>query len=283
METNFKYKENARIKINLRNNIINLLDGLDDFLKEIEVKYKDKYIDYCESLLKEYSRISNIKDTSKSLKEVYEEIYEQYEKKTEYLLSKNLDLLSSSIQAILILANYDYYKDQHENEEIEMKATDIIHVMNIFDYYQISSLLAIMSKNEAIKETKSFIENMLEHRRNPDNYLRNLDGLIERFTPGYERWQSQTSTFKKLDEGNLLLKVSRCAWADSMKNFDSELSYTFICNSDFKNASLMNPDFILTRTKTIMQGDPYCDFCYHDGRIDKELKHPSKQAFDNII
>ncbi|MHA1192762.1 MAG: L-2-amino-thiazoline-4-carboxylic acid hydrolase [Promethearchaeota archaeon] len=283
IEKKFEYKENVRMKIKLRDNSNNLLIGLDEFLKEVEVKCNDKFDDYCELLLKEYTKIGNAKDPSKSLIKYVEKIIEQYENKPDSILSKNLELLRSSIQAILSLANFDEYKDQHENEEIEMKTTDIIYAMNVFDYYQISSLSTIMSKDDAIELTISYLENILESRRNPDKYLKNLDGLIERFTPGYERWQCQTSQFKKSGEGKLILKVSRCAWADVMKGLDSEISYSFICNSDFKNATILNPDFILTRKKTLMQGDSYCDFCYHDSRIDKELEHPSEQDFDNVV
>jgi len=283
MKMKFEYKENAKIKIKLRNNIENLLNGLDDFLKEIGAKYQDNFTEYCNSLLKRYTKIGSANDASNSSIRYIDEILEQYDKKTDSILSKNHKLLKSSVHAILSLANFDEYKEQHENEEIEMKTTDIIRVMNVFDYYQLACLLTIMSKDDAIELITSFIENILENRRNPDNYLKNLDGLIERFTPGYEMWQSQTSQFKKLGDGKLILKVSRCAWADVMKDLDSELSYSFICKSDFKNATTMNPDFILTRTKTLMQGDSYCDFCYHDSRIDKELEHPSKQEFDDIV
>lgn len=283
MEMKFEYKENAKIKIKLRNNIENLLNGLDDFLKEIGTKYQDNFTEYCNSLLRVYTKIGSAKDAFSSSIKYIEEILEQYDKKTDSILSKNHALLRSSVHAILSLANFDDYKDQQTSEEIEMKTTDIIRTMNVFDYYQISSLLTIMSKDDAIKLITSFIENILENRRNPDNYLKNLDGLIERFTPGYEMWQSQTSQFKKLEDGKLILKVSRCAWADVMKGLDSELSYSFICKTDFKNATTMNPDFILTRTKTLMQGDSYCDFCYHDSRIDKELEHPQEQEFDNAV
>ena len=273
----FEYKENARIKIKFKNNIENLINGLDEFLKEVEVKYNNKFDHYSTSLLEEYRKRSNVKDRSKSYIKYLEENFEQFANKTDSVLSKNHDLLKSSIQAILSLVNFDDYKDQHENEEIELKATDVIQAMNVFDYYQISTLVTIMSKADAIEFVSNFIEKMLENRRNPDNYLKNLDGLIERFTPGYERWQSQTSQFKKLCEGKLILKVSRCAWADVMKGLDSELSYSFICNSDFKNATTMNPDFNLTRTKTIMQGDPYCDFCYHDFALTRNLNTLQKK------
>ena len=56
-----------------------------------------------------------------------------------------------------------------------------------------------------------------------------------------------------------------------MKGLDSELSYFMTCYTDFENTKNLNPDFILTRSKTLMMGDDYCDFCYHDKRKVKEV------------
>ena len=44
----------------------------------------------------------------------------------------------------------------------------------------------------------------------------------------------------------------------------------------------MEMNFEHKETKTLMQGDSYCDFCYHDSRIDKELENPSEQEYDNV-
>ena len=60
------------------------------------------------------------------------------------------------------------------------------------------------------------------------------------------------------------------------------LCYAMLCYSDFQGAKNLNPNFILTRTKTIMMGDEYCDFCYHDTQKVKEITHPSEKEFQEL-
>lgn len=85
-----------------------------------------------------------------------------------------------------------------------------------------------------------------------------------------------------LDEERLLYKVKKCEWAEMLKDFDVELYDAMMCYSDFQGAKNLNPNFILTRTKTILIGDDYCDFCYHDTRKDQDLTHPSEKDFEDL-
>ncbi len=55
-----------------------------------------------------------------------------------------------------------------------------------------------------------------------------------------------------------------------------------LCYSDFQGAQNLNPNFVLTRTKTLMMGDDYCDFYYHDTRKDKDLSHPRESEFEEL-
>ena len=97
-----------------------------------------------------------------------------------------------------------------------------------------------------------------------------------------ELWQAHDMTIGKLDESSIIAKITRCRWAEIMNEFDSELSYTLICYGDFEAQKKYNPNFILTRTQTLMQGAEYCDFCIHDTRFKKEIKHPSIEFWEKI-
>ncbi|MFX1302296.1 MAG: L-2-amino-thiazoline-4-carboxylic acid hydrolase [Promethearchaeota archaeon] len=55
-----------------------------------------------------------------------------------------------------------------------------------------------------------------------------------------------------------------------------------LCYSDFQGAQNLNPNFVLTRTKTLMMGDDYCDFYYRDTRKDKDLSHPRESEFEEL-
>lgn len=57
--------------------------------------------------------------------------------------------------------------------------------------------------------------------------------------------------------------VTRCAYAEFYKALgEPELGFLLICTADFATAEGFGPDVRLTRTQTIMQGAPHCDFRY---------------------
>lgn len=57
--------------------------------------------------------------------------------------------------------------------------------------------------------------------------------------------------------------VTRCAYAEFYKALgEPELGFLLVCTADFATAEGFGPDVTLTRTQTIMQGAPHCDFRY---------------------
>ena len=57
--------------------------------------------------------------------------------------------------------------------------------------------------------------------------------------------------------------VKRCAYAEFYKALgEPELGFLLVCTADFATAEGFGPDIKLTRTQTIMQGAPHCDFRY---------------------
>ena len=83
--------------------------------------------------------------------------------------------------------------------------------------------------------------------------------------------------------GVLGSKTTRCMWADIFSKFpDSELAYAVACHYDFNAARYINKNFRLTRTKTLIQGDEFCDFCWHDISIDTEMKHPPEEFWKDL-
>lgn len=58
--------------------------------------------------------------------------------------------------------------------------------------------------------------------------------------------------------------VTECLWAKTFRHLNAgDLGYAMECRTDFTNARTLNPRLKLKRTKTLMQGDPYCDFAYY--------------------
>ena len=198
---------------------------------------------------------------------------------TEYeLLNEYPELLDKSKNAILSLLNYSKYQNKPINRKIKINVSDVIRSAVFFRYYQINSLLTIMSKERAIKFFKDFMDHLIQQRRDPKNYIDNVDELWK----NWEMWQAHDIIIGKLDENTIIFKITRCRWAEILKEFDSELKYVISCYNDFEIFKNFNPNFILTRAQTLMQGAEYCDFCVSDTRFKKEIKHPSIEFWDKI-
>jgi hypothetical protein len=65
------------------------------------------------------------------------------------------------------------------------------------------------------------------------------------------------------DEETFSFNVTRCRYAEMYRALGMpELGATLSCNRDFALIEGFDPDTKLTRTQTIMQGAPFCDFRY---------------------
>ena len=85
------------------------------------------------------------------------------------------------------------------------------------------------------------------------------------------------------EKGIAGVKITRCLWVDILKEFDDpKISYAVACHYDLHAARYINKNFRLTRKKTLMQGNGFCDFCWHDISIDKEMKHLSDDFWQEL-
>jgi hypothetical protein len=58
--------------------------------------------------------------------------------------------------------------------------------------------------------------------------------------------------------------VTECLWAKTFKEMNAtDLGYILCCGSDFAMARAYHPKMRLKRTKTLMQGDSYCNHTYY--------------------
>jgi len=219
-----------------------------------------------------------------NLKNFYEKI-EKYNVSidSEYdILSQYPKILNGSLNHVLALINYTKYNPDSIDDEIEIYALDLVRTFTQFEYFFMISLLEIMSHKEAIEYIKRMADDIVHSRKDPSRYIETTEGIIGRFAVNVERWQAQDIVADMSDDEKLLYKVKKCRWAEVLKDFDPELSYAIMCYTDFENAKNLNPNFILTRTKTKLMGDEYCDFCYHDTRKEREITHPSEKEFQEL-
>jgi L-2-amino-thiazoline-4-carboxylic acid hydrolase len=56
------------------------------------------------------------------------------------------------------------------------------------------------------------------------------------------------------------VKVTKCLWAKTFREMGAaELGYSLICYRDYTECQGFNPKITMTRSKTLMQGDDYCN------------------------
>ncbi|MFX1380485.1 MAG: L-2-amino-thiazoline-4-carboxylic acid hydrolase [Promethearchaeota archaeon] len=258
------YNENAKINFKIVDAVTICLTGLETFLKDLKNNLPDSLTRIINDLNVEYGK--------------KEDFGIQIDTKYDFL-SEYPELIKRSINAILSFLNFSKYSQKSIHDEIEVEVIDIIRTFNHFEYSFMTLLLNFMPREEVIEYIKRLADDVVHSRKDPTRYVENFDELIDRTRVNLERWQAQDVSFKNLNDEKFIYKVKKCRWAETMKDLDHELSYYIICYTDFENTKNLNPNFVLTRFKTKMMGDEFCDFCTHDTRKVKEIIHPSDEEF----
>jgi hypothetical protein len=71
-------------------------------------------------------------------------------------------------------------------------------------------------------------------------------------------------TYPEETPTKLTLRVSECLWAKVFKEMKAtDLGYVLNCQPDFAYVKACHPNIKLKRTKTLMQGDDYCDHTFY--------------------
>lgn len=56
------------------------------------------------------------------------------------------------------------------------------------------------------------------------------------------------------------VKITECLWAKTFREADAaDIGYAVICHPDYAYCQAFNPKIRMIRTKTLMQGDEYCN------------------------
>ena len=73
-----------------------------------------------------------------------------------------------------------------------------------------------------------------------------------------------TLTYAEESPNELTLHVTECLWAKVFKEMNAtDLGYVLHCQPDFAYAEACHPRIKMKRTKTLMQGDSYCDHTFY--------------------
>jgi hypothetical protein len=209
----------------------------------------------------------------------------------DYNLSLNLELMrfqeypqliKKNINTILYLVKFTKYQNKAIDKELNLEVSDIIHTFNHFEYYFVDSLTKILPYKEVIKLIQNFIDELTHSKRELKNYLNNLQELLNNFQNFLEKWHDLDDSLEIINGKKLIYKIKKYMWAEVLKEFKPEIGNTLMYHQDFKKAKNLNPNFVHTRTHTLMKGDEPCDFCYHNTRNIKDIYHPSNEFWHNF-
>lgn len=167
-------------------------------------------------------------------------------------------------------------------EKIRLTAKQYLRGVFVVNYFIVKALAEVMGKAEAIALFKEFTDLQTKNYNLP--HLEKVSDLLAaKSPPGAVFAGGHDFVEFELNEGQAGCKVTKCKWHEVLKEFnDADLEYAVICHYDFEAARCHNPDFMLTRGGTLAQGRPYCDFIWHDTRVEKNPVHLPKDFWDNV-
>ncbi|MHA1907812.1 MAG: hypothetical protein ACW98Y_11000 [Candidatus Thorarchaeota archaeon] len=147
-------------------------------------------------------------------------------------------------------------------------------------YHRAKLLTDLMDTEVAFDLLKNYIDHTISM-----GSFRESNNLVEMFERDVEDarkdcWADWVAAL--VHDGLYASKGYKCGPYEALKDFDNPiLTEICACYGDFARIKRFNPNYVLTRTQTLFNGD-FCDDCVHDTRIVDNVEHPSKDFFDKF-
>lgn len=166
-------------------------------------------------------------------------------------------------------------------QELELFQIDDFRARYIPRYYQAKLLTELMVREEAIKLLKNFYDFSASTYRTVKRH-ENITSIYEDDAKRGAEERGFVWISALLNEGKMAGKTDVCLVHEALKGFkDPELAYIIGCHADFVVIQMMNENFVLTRSSTLMDG-PFCESCVHDTRVVSKIEHPSREFFEKL-
>ena len=271
-----EYNENELLKIILPDFVSHEVKIVERFL-QIVAKHDEDLIEKLLIKYKENLSLMGLNNKPNILLKRYNLNYAEYKLMSKY--SKYIPLIENA--TLKFLAFSKYHSQFEKENEIQILLKDSIRGEFYPLYYLAYALMEITSQEEALQISREFndlsyeiIKEKLEKAESLEDWAKYL----------YYKGCLKTHNFISLvKDGRYFLKVTKCYWGVIYAELpDLKLASMLECYGDFAGVKYHNPNFVLTRKQTLVEGYPYCDFCYHDKRLVKEIKHPDKKFWNNF-
>jgi hypothetical protein len=200
-------------------------------------------------------------------------------------LRQHPDLLKASLNYFIELIQLEDVSTW-EMTEVEISMRALVKAWTYPSYYFLQTLTETIDREEAVKLFKRYITQFyIDHPSPKKDEFVNLEKMLENRLSGDTTSSEWVLVHTMLEDGKYAFKNKNCpTCVDAMIDLpDSELKYLVCCYGDYEKFRANYGDhLILTMEHTIMQGDPYCSRVLHDTHVDYDLRHPSKEFWDNF-
>lgn len=269
-------EQNRPTQISIPDFILGVVTSIERFL-EVLSKYNDQLI---KNLLLNYEKTLNNQGIKSEKNKRIVQLSIDYSN-TKWL-SKNSNFIHLIENTVLAFLNLSELKDPHsEHTEVAVSMVDSIRGQFFPLYYLVYSLFDIIPREAIFELARTYTDlcyNLeqasIKKANTLEQYAKSLHNGV---CPKY------SNSVRLVKDGKYYVKITRCMWADVYSVLpDLELAYLLECYGDYSKMPYINSNFVLTRSKTCMEGDSICDFVYHDKQIVKAINHPSDNFWKNF-
>jgi hypothetical protein len=247
--------------------------------------YPDFFLPYVRALGNRLSEIIKQEDEVSSALSALLRNYRLKEKDGKMLLVDFFRLLRNKmIEVTKISLNLHKYYEGKSVRRMRITLYDKTRGTIIPQYLIAVTLKDIMPREDSLEFYKKFIDSEYEITEARPSPLTMLEEILSL----YERESDNTHIFIpfKIQDGKMGLKITKCMKEKALqifnKDLDREFAHIVECYPDFHRTKRMNENFVLTRERSLMMGNKYCDFCWHDKRFVEKAEHPSKEFWEKI-
>jgi len=255
------------------------LDKLDYFIRFLAKEKPEIITDYIKNLTKKYKGLVE-EEFMKKTSGVFREKFTNYENLKQY---PNLN--EASLNYLIYLLQLKD-KSAWETAEVEISNKSLIQAWTYPSYYLLETLVETIDRKEAVNLYKRYITNYYIDNPSPErDDCFSLEKMLEKRLLGDTTSSEWVIVHTMLEEGKYAFKNENCpTCVDTMIDLpDVEIKYLVSCYGDYeKFRAIYSDHIILTMEHTLMEGDSYCSRVLHDTRINYDLRHPSKEFWDNF-
>jgi hypothetical protein len=279
------YDENFLVDFNLRNLVNHVLSRLNSFLEYISENHPDTFLPYVRALGK---RLADIITQETELPEAVISLLKNYRlMQTDgslALVDFFVILRNKMTEVTKITVGLKKYYLQRRGLKMKISLFDRTSGWIIPAYLMAVTLKDILPKEEALE----FYNKYIDYTYETDVKLTSTMSMIEEMLSLYESEYSKSRIFTsfKIDEGRIGVKIEKCMIHEALKFFDlkydKDFGYLVECYPEFHTVKRMNENFVLTRKRSLIKGNLFCDYCWHDTRINQQTNHPEKDLWDRI-